>query len=363
MNVLVYADIDIRFTTIINFYYFRQIQSGFEIVHTRFTPETKDGVMPENGCDKLSCEDRDLIECGARIPIKRLIHVTHLEAAMSISDIECNDSKYVFKSSAKRGKSSGTHVTYSPTCNEGVYRRVSEDECVFCNTNNCQCSFSWWGIDVKEWYEGDGKEFGELVRRLEWNKIYVADFLHNPPESRYGTQGFSIEFPTLIEQYKESRTDSDAQICFRMGGTLRYFLEITYVIIVCMGQELINLQCINSQTDSFEHNGLLNEFGDVEDLSKTPNFRITYLIKGIYPGAIKCDWENLAFAFYFPNSGELKCKQSVITICAVPHYIPTCLKKDSQHPCPDYFKNNCKFCPECKKLNCHKHSSLECIIL
>ena len=365
----------------------REIQSGYEIIYKRFIWKTKDGKeIPENGFDHvntrfLTPEDRDQIKKGyVKIPITRLIHVTHLEAAASISNLESNGFEYVFKSKAKKGKFSATstHATYVPIDDDNHdFRRLSKDECIFCQNMDCQCTFSWWGIDVGEWYKNEGSEFGEFVSRLESQYIYVADFLHNPPESTYGSQGFSIEFSTLIKRYKQSRTDSesDAEVCFKRGGTLRYYMEIAHVIIVCMGQELPHLKCINSKrgAEVFIHRGLLNEDGEVKDRTKTPKFKISYLIKKTYRPKKDFSWENLVFALYYPNNKrlELKCERKDIMTCAVCHYTPTCHVSGKTELCPDessYLQllelidkhKHCRLC-HCGKLNCPKHNNPRCI--
>ena len=347
------------------------VPSGYEIVYKWFTPCDDKGTIPKNGinCDITKqriplYESRAQIYYNFVIPITRLIHVTHLDAAASISNLECNDSKYVFKSNAKRGKS-GAHTTWVCRDDGLKFWELFNDECVFCKTNNCQCSFIWWGIDVDECYKSEGMKLGACIEYLESRRIYTADFLHNPPESTYGTQGFSIKFSTLIERYKGSRTDSNAtNVCFKMGGTLRYYKEISYVIIVSMGEELFHLPCINSQTSRgiFQYQGLLNEFGEVQDLTKTPNFVVKYLIKYVSHRPhepLRFSWENLAFAFYYPSNGhcQLKCNVGDIDIRAMSHFLRTCHVND---PCPDYSKLNtllakhkyCRFCDLCNKFNC-----------
>ena len=364
--------------------YFRQILHDYEIVYNEFFQKTKEDRTPENGRDHqyldakpLTDEDREQIYRDFVIPVSRLIHVTHLDAAASISNIKYSDSKYVFKSNAKRGRVSATdeHASWVPT-GDGRLRQLSEDECIFCHSTDCQCSFIWWSIDTGEWYKTDeGKKYRELVSRLESHGICVADFLHNPPESTYGTQGFSIKFSTLIERYKESRTDNDAEVCFRVA-TLRYDLEITYIIIMCMGQELPNLNSQRgSESDLSMHRGLLNDSGEVVDLTRTPEFKIKFLIKKIDGDPNKQEefsWENLVFALYYPNDSQLqlKCEEGDTTTQPVSHFVSTC----SCNPCPDYSSHmelqkllaKHKYCryicyvDKCKKLNC-KHINPACI--
>ena len=374
MTLCLHALNDFNYATFIIFRD-RSVLSGYEIVYKWFTNYDDRGMTPENGIDcditkhRIPCEMRGQIYHEFVIPITRLIHVTHLDAAASISNLECNDSKYVFKSNAKRGKS-GAHTTWVYRDDDDLkFWELFNDECVFCKTNDCQCSFIWWGIDVDEWYKCEGMNMRKRIDDLESQRIYTADFLHNPPESTYGTQGFSIKFSTLIKRYKESRTDSNAtNVCFKMGGTLRYYKEISYVIIVSMGEELFHLPCIDSQTSRgiFQYQGLLNELGEVQDLTKTPYFKVKYLIKYVsrYPdkGPLLFSWENLAFAFYYPSNGhcQLKCNVGDIDIRAMSHFLRTCHVND---PCPDHsslVKLNtllakhkyCRFCDLCNKFNC-----------
>ena len=399
---------------------------------------------------------------AATIPIKKLMHVTHFKYAQNIKAQVDSKGFYTFTPHNKRGKDyyPGSCKPNKDRCR--IFDKISNTECVFCEKDQCDCKFTWWGIDVSDWYKQDtvtddgkfkaaadqgksgekdeksgedhgksgedngksgnqdsrdrdgvksredggkseedvgksgedggksgedhggksefeevrwksgadasrksgedGQKFGAAVIRLTQKYTYVPDFLLNPPESPYGTQGFSVEFSTLIEHYKISRKGT---ACFlRVGGTLEYKQEIAYVVIVCMGNELPDFPHINSGTNViFEHNGLLNDDGEVIDHTKTPEFKIKYLIKSSYANHHQrvFNWQNIVFAFYFPNDGDLKCQRGDVgKIKNIPHSVSLCHLRS----CPDYDDSRkdscsqqltlCKFEVPPKKNPCRK---------
>ena len=304
------------------------------------------------------------------IPIKKLVHTTHFQVAEDISNLELNDSKYTFIPQKKCGR------PYAPgslaPSGDTAFDQISSSECVFCVDESCSCKFSWWGIDISDWYKGEGAEgkgaegegaegegaegkgaesegakFGRAVKALTDDKKFMGDVFKNPPESNYGTQGFSISFSTLMEQYKESREKSDEKVCFRIGGTLQYRQEIMYVVIVCMASDksLDKYPPIDSHNDKFSHQGL-DASGLISDNGPKiiPEFKIKYFITN---SQIPHCWEGLAFGLYLPD-GNLKCIANKhgpagpgITRFNVPHVANFChemVKDRTFRSCPDYNK-------------------------
>ena len=281
-------------------------------------------------------------ESTITIPIKKLIHVTH---STEVADISTqNPDLYTFKPKEKFGKNYGDNPGSCTPNENGEFDQVFINECVFCGNQRCtNCKFSWWGIDISNWYKTDdtrGKLFGEAVKLLVNDGAYVSTFFLNPPESPYGTKGFSADFSTLIRAYDESRNDSDGKVCFRVGGTLEYRQEIAYVVIVCKktDSELDNFPPIDHRNAIFTHQGL-NDTGEIEDDQKIPSFNFKYFVKSKYPNKREFDWENLVFGFYLPNGKHLKCNQRDIgPPCSVTHNHVYCHKKCERFVmhCPDY---------------------------
>lgn len=206
---------------------------------------------------------------------------------------------------------------------------------------------SWWGIDVREWYQTTQKECALLaaVRANHEAGRYAPGYLAKKTGSPYGNRAFSISFTDILSDYKRSRNDvhpdADTEVCLKVGGTLRYRYEICYVIVVCMqGDDLGTMPNVKGNTPSFVHNGLLDENGVVVDYSKTPEFTAQSIVKSMITGFDPVfgrnvydnfSWEQLVFAFYFPNQDQvLQCKN--VQQSKVQHDPPTCTSK---RPPPD----------------------------
>ena len=321
--------------------------------------------------DRHLARYRERVQSITSIPIQKLIHVTHFEAAQAIK----NDGvTYKFQPQVKYGK------CYDPgSClptQGNRFDKISDSICVFCGNKDCNHKFSWWGIDISEWYkEGRGVQFSMAVDVLNKKPhyAYVPDFLKNPPESTYGTQGFSMELSTLIRRYRKSRDDSNDKVCFRIGGTLEYTQEVAYVIIVCMGNELNDAaypRMDRNVSAIFENNGLLNDLGEVKDCTEIPEFKLAHLIIKKYEPPTagkrtkrewKFNWQNLVFAFYLPN-GDLKCKEKdfIGDVCSIPHYHPNCHSRLGHGKvCPDYDNQKNGSCFQELQL-CREHNKFSC---
>ena len=181
-------------------------------------------------------------------------------------------------------------------------------------------------MSVEDWYDSKcvkGQQFRQAVLDLKSQRWFVAEYLQtNQPECPYGDQVFTVEFKTLLECYVKSRKDVTEErkrtIKFRFAGTLRYRLEICYVVIISMVHDddvLKKFESIDNQRHIFDHRGLTNTNGELKDHTVTPTFKVEHMIKCI-PIKYYHSWETPAFAFYFPDDGndyELRCSKDLVT--------------------------------------------------
>ena len=123
-------------------------------------------------------------------------------------------------------------------------------------------NLSWWGVDTHSWYNSDGRGqvFHSAVGNLHSKRVFVTPFMSIARESRYGNNGFVVNFKDLLKFYQESRNDianiEDQALFLRVGGTLRYRYEICYVVIVCTKHDIQLQECypsLYSCSDTFDH--------------------------------------------------------------------------------------------------------------
>lgn len=110
--------------------------------------------------------------------------------------------------------------------------------------------YSWWGLAI------DQDNPPNIVNR-PW---ILSGYLRNPPESFYGTNAFVSTFHNLLESYANSRGCAPGDICLSMGGTLRYWREIAYVVIVCT----VNDEALNNYNPiGVEHHNVFRRIIDL----------------------------------------------------------------------------------------------------
>ena len=163
-----------------------------------------------------------------KVPAKYLSHSTHNESASGI--IEQN--QYLFIPQEKKGKDYSCSTSQAHAKN-GSYRfnkRTKKFKKISASKPMLPGHLIWWGINVSEWYKDDGRAIGQAIERMQHQGVYTAQYLANPPGSKYGSNVFTIKFHDLLECYRNSRRSRN--IVFRMGGTLRYREEICYVFLI-----------------------------------------------------------------------------------------------------------------------------------
>ena len=196
--------------------------------------------------------------------IRYLSHVTHNLEADKIKKAEFLASKPHPKVGKQVGKYDGTPVseTYKPF-QKDLFEKIYSEDPVFPG------QLTWWGINM-HWRQEvghHGKAFNEALERS--SKMEVADYLKSEACSRYGNNEFIVPFHDLIKSYKESQTDCGVKdVYLKLGGTLRYKLEVYYVIIVAMAEEITDDEELKEMPSvhnkpPFVHNSCIDEDGKV----------------------------------------------------------------------------------------------------
>ncbi len=267
------------------------------------------------------------------IPITQLSHITHDEEARQIQQ----GPLFEFKPNAKFGRDWSIGKTFKKNGDDS-YERISTAEKVFPGY------LSWWGISLREWYKKDYREkfgvccdccidldphYGDMCAP---NHIYKPGYLNNPPDSTYGDKEFTVSWSGIMESYKQSRTDCvEKDVYFFKAGTLRYRCEICYVVMVAMSDDLdIKVPGISQSEEDkrvidlslcIDSNGML-----ITD-EQSPSFTIKHPISWIR-GRGGVSWEQLVFAFYFPdNKQSLKCRKGLVIQNSVRHNTKFCAQK------------------------------------
>ena len=92
--------------------------------------------------------------------------------------------------------------------------------------------YSWWGIRPSE--HDLSRALSETERAtLRAEKVSVANYISRYQSSNYGNNCFYSSYGDILESYAKSRKTATEQLCFKVGGTLRYRHEICHVVIVC----------------------------------------------------------------------------------------------------------------------------------
>ena len=272
-----------------------------------------------------------------RVPILKLAHVTHNAEAHQIT----TDHSYQFKVAPKYGRPGTGSFWWRPD----KKKFVPIDE----NTNLFQGNYSWWGPYCAHDYhlpEGHTNEEycispAEINKRIRPQRHYfVANYLKHPSESIYGNCVFYADFSDLLDAYAESRNSKEVFI--KIGGTLRYRAEICFVLIVCTEHENDDLDfpALRTNDEYFETNGLINDDGRVIDRNAIANFHPRHIIQWAKPredgGKPSYSYITPAFAFYYPDEGELlelqlaKCHKAEVI-----HKEGFCLKAVNKKKCPN----------------------------
>ena len=231
---------------------------------------------------------------GLKLPIGRVCHITHSEQACKIIGNE----KLTFLAHPKKGRIYDQVVNhsffYSHKDEDGqlLYQPISAEKNLIC----CGC-FSWWGFKIDQTI-------------LPAYSQQLSGAFSN--QSIYGGLGFSVELSYLLEAYKHSR--KAIQCHFKVAGTLRYKLEICYVVIVCT-----------------EGDKQLSEFQDFA-LSEAVIERPFVKYNGEW-----ASWDNYALAFYYPDTQQpLTLNPNKVELFSVEHDgQERCLQEFLRKECPD----------------------------
>ena len=174
-----------------------------------YTNETYEYRPLKNGwkyVQDLTCRNPPLFNgerTRATIPIEKLIHVTHIQQALEITS-DGEEKLYTFEASPKFGKvyDYDEEGSYRKV-RSGLFQKVKSDE------NVISGKLSWWSPEIVSCYNSDrSDEYRKSVWRatheLKSRQIFLAPYLSNPPESRYGRIGFIAGFKDLLRCYLRS---------------------------------------------------------------------------------------------------------------------------------------------------------------
>ena len=126
------------------------------------------------------------------------------------------------------------------------------------------------------------------------------------------SRSFVCNFEHLLTAYASARGIGIGNVCIRKGGTLRYELEICYVLIICTDndedrRELADFDPLQLKSPEFQTNGLIRADGSLENPAAIATFYPRCIIswaKHISSDPDRYSYENVAFAFYFPEDGS-----------------------------------------------------------
>ena len=266
----------------------------------RFTVDKHSGKAPDmfpNYPEELN---------GIAVPIECLTHVTHDKEASEIFQ----DGYFEFKARKKFGK---TRAYDGSPCGESLrpsqvnvgYFQITDKDAVFPGY------YSWWGVHLKHTPLPHAIQ-GVLDRIKEEQGFttFVPDYLKVNPQSWYGNHAFVCNFEHLLTAYANARDIGIGNIYIRKGGTLRYELEICYVLIICTDndedrRELADFDPLQLKSPEFQTNGLIRADGCLEDPAAIANFYPRCIISWAAKTIKRTySYENVAFAFYFPEDGS-----------------------------------------------------------
>ncbi len=317
------------------------------LIPNEFTPKQPWGSFPHDKWDELSdlrprlgqlrypecLQKKDHLT--THIPIYRVSQITHDEPARSI-DSTLPQGHYTFKPRARLGKQGnlGEQATQDEATSYGgaslgeTYKQIGDERFELLQRSEASPVFpgylSWWGIDVKPFYETqEGKELTSHINDIRRRRVYVPDYLNERASSMYGNNSYSLAFPDLLTSYQTARDDKPGgEIQLKVGGTLLYKHEICYVVMVGLkgDEELAAMPYMGNYKYCmpFQQNGLITSEGVIFDQQKVPNFRAASIISSLED--IKFNWEQLVFALYFPNpEQELTCQKELVQTSSVDH--------------------------------------------
>ena len=290
----------------------------------RFTVDEHSGKAPDmfpNYPEELN---------GISVPIEYLTHVTHDKEASEICPDE--DGPFEFKVLKKFGKTRGRSCgdSFRPSKESvGCFFQITDKDAVFPGY------YSWWSVYLGYTPLPRGTQ-GVLDRiKKEQNfAAFVPDYLNVNPRSWYGNHAFVCRFERLLTAYANARGIGIGNIYIRKGGTLRYELEICYVLIICTDNdddELADFDPLQLKSPEFQTNGLIRADGCLENPAAIANFYPRCIISWAAKTIKRTySYENVAFAFYFPEDGS-----SMVVVGdrkIVDHNL--CIKKHGQK-CPN----------------------------
>ena len=254
-------------------------------------------------------------------------HVTHNKEATAINE---SPGEFTFICRQKLGKS---YTEDGRPLGES-YREVAPNRYRYCQIPETDTVlpgyYSWWGVSLRVHWEEDMEDPRTKIQlQLSYSNSYVANYLKEPVESPYGNNEYSTSFENILQCYAKSRHCSVEEIYLKLAGTLRYKLEICYVIVICTYSDLRSLRNFQTLTpkesEVLNPNNLLNANGSIKNCRAVPVFKTRYPVT--WCGGNSCSWENMAFAFYFPSGDQvLRCPRGTTKLKKIghdkPHYAP-----------------------------------------
>jgi hypothetical protein len=228
-----------------------------------------------------------------RVPILKLAHVTH---ACNETEI-ITENSYEFEANKKYGRKNHQSRVYR----DDAYDVIDHNTLMFPGY------YSWWSPCAYEY--NIPPEHPQATNCLTPSKIeslkkegiyyYVPGYLQNPPSSFYGDRVFHLDFQHLLGAYAGSRQCDITEICFRIGGTLRYHYEMCYVVIVCTTGDHLDFALLQPFNDKFEANGLFCDDGRLINSTAIATFHPQNIIS--WMGGQSYSYATAAFGFYYPD--------------------------------------------------------------
>ena len=250
---------------------------------------------------------------GIAVPINHFTHITHDKEA---SEIICRDGHFEFKARKKFGKTrewDGRPCgdSFRPSQVSVGYFQITDRDAVFPGY------YSWWSVHLKHTPLPHDIQRGlDRIKEEQRFTTFVPDYLNVNPHSRYGNRSFVCNFEHLLTAYANARGIGIGNVYIRKGGTLRYELEICYVLIVCTDndedrRELADFDPLQLKSPEFQTNGLIRADGSLENPAAIATFyprciiwRAKHISKPKSADPDRYSYENVAFAFYFPEDGS-----------------------------------------------------------
>ncbi len=253
------------------------------------------------------------------MPIRKISHITHNKEADSI--MKTTTSNFTFNATRRVGRDyrwDGTPIgesfRYSPLPKtpdlppKSPYMFIKPGQSLMAEGN-----YSWWGVQFDPEYTNKDRSYD--FEKFRSNDNRCPTYLKHPASSSYGNNEFSGKLTDILNCYRNSRNPETLPDTYLLpGGTLYYSHEICYVIIVCIRDDLSQVRCQISASEKSSEPvvslcGLVDENYKIIDYtgSKIPQLSFSFL-------STDERWENLAFAFYFPENSnkQLSCPKKII---------------------------------------------------